>query len=138
MKPASLVTDNIAELLVKIVEFTQTRQKVLTRNINNLRSPGFIPCDLDVDEFSELLNCAVDEHLRAHRLLLRDTENIKFGPSGAFQVKPVPDDHAKKLLEHSPDQYIELQINKLMQNSINQRIATELLKQKQGAVSIFD
>ena len=130
MKPPSLVTDNIAELLVKILEFTQTRQKVLTRNINNLRSPGFVPCDLDVDEFSELL--------RAHRLLLRDTENIKFGPSGAFQVEPVPDDHAKKLLEHNPDQYIELQINKLMQNSINQKIATELLKQKQGAVSIFD
>jgi flagellar basal body rod protein FlgB len=52
MNLPSLITDNITELLVKIIEFTQRRQKILIRNINNVRSPGFVPKDLAVDEFS--------------------------------------------------------------------------------------
>ena len=138
MKPSSLITDNVTELLVKIIEFTQTRQKILTRNINNLHTLDFVPQDLVVDEFSDLLNGAIDEHVRNQRLMLRDTQNFKFGSSGDFDVKPVVDQHAKELRDQNPDEYIELQVNKLTENSLNQRIATELLKQKQGIVSIFD
>jgi len=138
MKPSALVTDNVTELLVKIIEFTQTRQKILTQNINNIRTVGFAPQDLPVDEFSDLLNAAIDEHIRNRRLMLRDTENFKFGSGGSLQLKPVTDQRAKKLREHKPDEYLELQINKLLENSLNQRIATELLKQKQGLISIFD
>ena len=58
MNLASLITDNIAELLVKIIEFTRTRHKILARNIYNVESPGFVPKDLVTDEFSDLLNCA--------------------------------------------------------------------------------
>ncbi|MHC4344999.1 MAG: hypothetical protein ACYSUP_09975 [Planctomycetota bacterium] len=138
MKPSSLVTDNITELLVKIIEFTQTRQKILTQNVNNIHTLGFVPQDFAVDEFSDLLNGAIDEHIRSHRLLLRDTDNFKFGLSGSLELKPVDDEQAKDLREQKPDEYLELQINKLLENSLNQRIATELLKQKQGLISIFD
>ena len=138
MNLASLITDNIAELLVKIVEFTQTRQKILSRNINNVHSFDFVPKDLEVDEFSELLSEAIDEHIRNQRLVLRDTENIKFGMSGSFEAKPVVDEYAKELLEESRDEYLELQISKLMENSLNQRVAAELLRQKQGMISIFE
>jgi len=136
MNLSSLITDNVAELLVKIIEFTQTRQKILTRNINNIYNPGFAPKDLLVDEFSDLMNNAIDEHIRSYRLVLRDTENIKFGVSGSFEAKPVEDKYAKELLEEDIDEYIELQINKLLENSLNQRIAAELLKQRQGIVSV--
>ena len=132
-----MITDNITELLVKIIEFTQIRQKILARNINNVRSPGFVPKDLDVDEFHELLNSAIDEHARSRRLLLRDTESIKFGTNGSFEVKPVADKYAKELLEENRDEYLKLQKNKLLENSLNQRVAAELLKQKQGMISIF-
>ena len=138
MNQPSLITDNIAELLVKIIEFTQTRQKILTQNINNIHSPGFVPKDLVVDEFSDLLNHAIDEHIQNQRLVLRDTENIKFGISGSFEVKPVVDKYAKELLEENPDEYLELQINKLLENSLNQRVAAELLRQKQRMISIFE
>jgi len=136
MNLSSLITDNVTELLVKIIEFTQTRQKILTRNINNIYNPGFVPKDLLVDEFSDLMNDAIDEHIRSYRLVLRDTENIKFGVSGSFEAKPVEDKYAKELLEEDIDEYIELQINKLLENSLNQRIAAELLKQRQGIVSV--
>jgi len=138
MNLPSLITDNITELLVKIIEFTQTRQKILTENVNNIHSSGFAPKDLAVDEFSDVMNQAIDEHIRSQRLILRDTENIKFGAAGSFEVKPSVDEYAQELLEENRDKYLELQINKLLENSLNQRVAAELLRQKQGMVSIFE
>jgi len=136
MNLTSLITDNITEILVKIIKFTETRQKILTRNITNIHDPGFVPKDLAVNEFSNSLNNAIDEHIRNQRLVLRDTENVKFGVSGSFKVKPLVDECGKELLEESRDEYLELQINKLSENSLNQRVAAELLRQKQRPVSI--
>lgn len=138
MNLTTMITDNITEVLVKIIEFTQIRQKVLTQNINNIHVPAFVPKDLEVDEFSDLLNNAISEHSRSRRLVLCDTENIKFGAAGSFEVKPVVDEYAKEVLEENRDEYLELQINKLLENSLNQRVAAELLKQKQGLISIFE
>ena len=138
MNLTALITDNITEVLVKIIEFTQIRQKILTQNVNNIHSAGFVPKDLEVDEFSDLLSNAINEHSQSRRLLFCDTENIKFGTGGSFGVKPVVDKYAKELLEENRDEYLELQINKLLENSLNQRVAAELLKQKQGAISIFE
>ena len=138
MNLASLITDNIAELLVKIIEFTRTRHKILARNIYNVESPGFVPKDLVTDEFSDLLNCAIDGHIASRRLLLRDTDNIKFGINGSFTAKPVVDRYAKELLNENRDEYIECQINKLLENSLNQRVAAELLRQKSEMISTFE
>ena len=131
MNLASLVTDNIAELLVKIIEFTQARHKILVRNIYDVENPGFIPKDLVADEFSELLNCAIDGHVANQRLLLRDTDNIKFGKNGTFAVKPVVDRYAKELLNENIGEYVRWQIDKLLENMLNQRIAAALLRRKQ-------
>lgn len=138
MEPTSMITDNIAELLVKIIEFTHTRQKVITHNIRNMHRLGFIPADLAVDEFSDSLNSAINEHARNRCLVLYDSENVKFGAEGNFEVKPTTDHQALNLLKKSPDEYLEIQIGKLLENSINQRVATELLKRKHGMVSIFE
>jgi len=137
MNPSSLIADNITELLVKVIEFTQIRQKILIRNINNIGSPGFVPKDLAVNEFSELLSDAIDEHIRSQRLVFRDTENIKFGINGSFEVKPAVDKYAKELLEENQGEYVALQINKLRENSLHQRAAIELLRQKKRTISIL-
>ncbi|MHC4159603.1 MAG: hypothetical protein ACYSSO_11060 [Planctomycetota bacterium] len=138
MKLPSLITDNITELLVKIIKFTQSRQKILVRNIKSIRSFGFIPEDLAVDEFSSVLSDAVTEHSQSQRLVLCDTENVKFGAAGNFEAKPTVDEYAKELLETSRDEYLELQISKLLENSLNQRIAAEMLKQRKGTISVFE
>ena len=135
MNLTSLVTDNITELLVKIIEFTCTRQKIIIRNITNMNNPGFVPKKLAVKEFSGLLNNAINEHLQNQRLLLRDTESIKFGTSGSFEIKPTVDKQSKLLLEKNRDEYLEEQINSLLENSLNQKVATELLRQKQEPIS---
>ena len=113
MNLMSLLTDNITEILIKIVKFTQTRQKILIQNIINVKNPGFVPKELEVNEFSDVLNNAIDEHVRNRRLVLRDTENIKFGASGSIELQPIVDEHGIKLLEEDRDEYFERQINKL-------------------------
>jgi len=138
MNLQSLVTDNVSELLVKILEFTENRQIVLTRNINCMHISGFVPMDLAVDEFSELLNIALEEHICNQRLVLCDTENIKFGVDSGLEVKTVVDDCALELLEESRDEYIEEQIDKLLENALNQRVAAELLKDRQEVSALFE
>jgi flagellar basal body rod protein FlgB len=138
MNLTSLITDNVTELLVKIIEFTQNRQKILTQNINNIHSPGFVPKDLAVEEFCGLLNNAINEHTQSRRLLFCDTKNIKFGAACSLEAQPTIDKYAKELLEENRNEYIELQINKLLENSLNQRVAAELLRQKQEMTSIFE
>ena len=138
MNLQSLITDNIAEVLVKIIEFTHTRQRILTENLNNVHNSDFVPKDLAVDEFSELLHGAIDEHIANQRLMLRDTNNIKFGSDGRFHVKATIDNDALAVLQKDKDEYIEMQVNKLLENALNQRLAAELLRQKQQMISIID
>jgi flagellar basal body rod protein FlgB len=137
MNLASLATDNITELLIKIVKFTRNRQKILTDNVNNVHKPGFIPMDLPADEFSDLMNHAISEHIINQRLVLCDSDNVKFGHGGSFEVKPIVDEYAKSLLEDSHNEYLGQQIDKLLENSLNQRVACELIKQRTEGISIF-
>jgi hypothetical protein len=58
--------------------------------------------------------------------------------SGRFEAKAVVDEYAKELFEENRDKYLELQISKLLENSLNQRVAAELLRQKQGMLSVFE
>lgn len=136
MNLMSLITDNISEILIKIVKFTQTRQKILIQNIINVQNPGFVPKELEVNEFSVVLNNAIDEHVLNRRLVLQDTENIKFGARGSIELKSIVDEHGIKLLEENQDEYIVRQIHKLWENSLNQKLAAELLRHKQGTIPI--
>jgi len=131
MNLSSTITDNIAELLAKIIKFTERRHQVLTHNIEAVETPGFVPRDLNVAEFADLITEAVSEHVRSKRLLLRDSENVKFGPGGSFEAIPIVDDYAKWLFENDTEKYLKLQIDKLCENLINKRTAVEMLDGKQ-------
>ena len=137
MNLTSLITDNITEILIKIVKFTQSRQKILIQNIINIHDPGFVPKELEVDEFSNVLNNAIDEHVQNQRLVLCDTENIKFHATGDLELKTIIDERGERLLEEDRDEYIEWQIDKLWENSLSQKVAAELLRQKEGTVEIY-
>ncbi len=126
------IPDNVSEVLVKIIRFTDLRRRFLHQNIHHVDDPGFTPRDLPVREFAEVLSEAVAEHLRSHRLLFRDTAGVKFGPNNTMQIQPVVDTHAWGLLRTDRDEYMELQINKLLENSLNRQIAQELLRHQCG------
>ncbi len=57
MNLTSLITDNITEILIKIVKFTQSLQKILVQNIINIHNPGFVPKELVLDM---LVDCIVE------------------------------------------------------------------------------
>jgi len=135
MNLPALITDNVTELLLKIIEFTQRRQKILIQNVNAMHTCDFVPKDLPVDEFSKLMQQAVSEHTNSQRLVLCDGRHIKFGANGSFKAAPIIDEQARMLFEQDRDEYLRGQISKLLENSLNQRIATELLKQKQAGAS---
>ena len=131
------VTDNITEVLGIIIKFTQARRKILSSNINHANRAGYVPKDLEVDVFSRLISNAINEHIQYQRLVLCDTQTIKFGVGGSLETKPVVDENAKSLREKNLVEYLELQTQKLQENSINYKVANELVKQNQGMVSIF-
>jgi hypothetical protein len=132
MMRTAFVADNISDVLVKIIYFTQLRRQVLHENLHHAGDPEFTPKDMPVREFAEALNVAVAEHLQNRRLLFRDTPNIKFGPDNTMEAWPVADPNADALLQTSRDDYTELQINKLLENCLNRHVAEELLRQKSG------
>lgn len=135
MEFSSPIRDNLSELLVTIVHFTERRRDVLYENMHNTRTPGFTPRDMPVLEFVQILNGAIAEHLQHQRLLFCDSENIQFGKNSVMAITPVPDGPAKTLLHTDRDQYMELQVGKLLENSLNRKVATELLRLKCGASS---
>jgi hypothetical protein len=133
MMQTASIADNISDILVKIICFTQLRRRVLHENLHKAHDPGFTPQDMPVREFADALNIAVAEHLQNDRLLFRDTPSIRFGPNNTMEIRPVADLHADALLHTNQDQYTELQISKLMENCLNRKVAEELLRQKCGA-----
>jgi flagellar basal body rod protein FlgB len=131
MKVTTVTIDNITEVLTRIIEFTERRREILTRNLFDYKSSDFQPKDLPVCEFAECMTEAVSEHLRSERLLLCDKDNVTFGEEGSFDALPVVDSAARNLLNTDTKQYLQMQIHKLSENLMNNRIAVELLKQKQ-------
>lgn len=131
----SLIPDNLSELLAKIVQFTASRRTILYQNIREMRTPGFVPQDLPVFEFVHAMNGAIAEHLLSQRLLFRDTENIKFGENGAMNVSPVVDTHAEVLLGADTNEYLGHQVDRLLENSLNRKVAENLLRLKSEVLS---
>jgi hypothetical protein len=137
MELLSLVSDNLSDLLAKIVRFTELRRDVLYENIHRTRTPGFAPRDLPILEFVQILNGAIAEHLQHQRLLFSDSENIRFGENGAMDITALPDEAAQSLLEANRDEYMEYQVGKLLENSLNRKVARELLRLKCGIPTVL-
>lgn len=126
------ITDNITDVLLKIVEFTEQRREILTQNILEVDSEDFVPKDLDVSGFADLMTVAISEHLKNERLLLCDTDNIRFCREGSLEMTPIADDEAEQLLKADRRKYLEYQVEKLSENLVNNKVASELLQQKQN------
>ncbi len=131
MKPCTDTIDNVTDVLSRIIDYTERRRDVLTRNIFDYSQEGFYPQDLPEAEFAERMTEAITEHLRSERLMFCDSEHIQFGDGSGFVIHPVTDHAAKQLLGSSVSDYLRSQIQKLSENLMNNRIAAELLRHQQ-------
>ena len=120
-------TDNIMEVLSKILEFTEHRRALITQNIMNVNTPGYEPRDLDVTEFADLMTQAISEHIHNQRLLLCDGKHIHFGQEGSFETTSIADEPAAELLATNSKEYLRYQTAKLSENLLNSHVAGNLL-----------
>jgi flagellar basal body rod protein FlgB len=130
MKIKDRQTDNVIEILCKILEFTDRRGKVLHNNIVNINTEDYRPADLDAATFADLMGQALSEHLISDRLILIDSEYIKFGPNGTFEALCVTDTEAYELLGTDTKQYLKQQMIKISENQRNKKAAVQLIQQK--------
>lgn len=128
MNLLSLVTDNLTEVLLKILRFTELRRDVLYHNLQRAEDEGFRPQDMPVVEFAAVLEAAVAEHVHSHRLIFRDTDNIRFGPNGSMELRITPDERAEACLHTDRNAYIRHQKQLWRENTLNQAVAQELLE----------
>ena len=135
MKLSTVTTDNLTEILTKVIEFTDRRGSILSKNILNVNSENFTPKDLDAEGFADLMAGALSEHLINNRILLKDNDNFKFGADGFFEAAPVTDHQAMTLKQNDTKQYLDQQLKRLSENRVNKRIACRLLTQKQRKYS---
>ncbi len=137
MKTEPEIMDNITELLLRIIDYTERRRDILTRNIFDYRQENYCPRDLPEAEFALRMTEAVSEHVRSDRLLFCDSEHIQFHHGGGFDIQPIADSQAKNLLNNNVHDYLKLQIQKLSENLMNNRIAAELLRHQQSRHSEY-
>lgn len=130
MDLSSLVRDNVDEVLVKIIQFTHIRHRVILENINNCHSAGFIPRQVDVEGFAKIISIALSEHRRTRRLVLCDSDSVSFMPGGRLSIKLKIDAAARSLFEQDFGQYLHLQRQRLNENVVNNKTACALLGHK--------
>jgi hypothetical protein len=127
MNLLSLVPDNLTEVLLKILRFTELRHKVLYRNLQCAEDAGFRPEDMPAAEFATVLDRAVAEHLQSHRLVFRDSDNVRFGPNGSMELRATIDERADALLRTDRSAYVQYVKQLCRENALNRLVAEGLL-----------
>jgi flagellar basal body rod protein FlgB len=137
MKITTKKIDNVTEVLTKVLEFTDRRARLLHKNILNVTNKSYRPADLDAAAFADIMGNALSEHLISDRLLLIDSENIKFGPDGHFEATEVIDQQAGQLLKNDSKEYLKTQMKKISENQMNQKVAAHLIERKKQKTKLI-
>jgi flagellar basal body rod protein FlgB len=130
MDLSSLIRDNIDDILVKIIQFTHIRHRIILENIENCHTVGFVPRQVNVEDFAKVISVALSEHQRTNRLVLCDSETVIFSSGGRLSIKPQIDTAAHRLFKEDFDRYICQQRQELNENAINNRTACALFGHK--------
>jgi hypothetical protein len=138
MTMSTIATDHIEELLFLVIGFTRSRRRVLMDNLHRMDVEGFFPQDLAVKEFSEQLHAAITEHMSRHRLILRDNPHVRFDEEGRLDLLCETDHHARQLLDSDPKAYQRYQMQRLLENALNEEIALKMLRAYTGRVAHED
>ena len=131
---SAIATDHIEELLFLVIDFTRSRRRVLMDNLHLMDVEGFVPQDLAVQEFSEQIHAAITEHMIHHRLLFQDNPHVRFDEEGRLELLCETDHHARELLDSDTQAYQRYQMQRLLENALNEEIALKMLRAYTGRV----
>ena len=136
MDLSSLIRDNVDDILVKIIQFTHIHHRIILKNIENCHTVGFVPRQVNVEDFARVISMALSEHQRSKRLVLCDSETVSFSSGGRLSIKPQIDTVAQRLFKEDFDRYICQQRQKLNENAINNKTACALFGHKLRSAKI--
>ncbi len=127
MKLENPVTLILSELLSLIKTFSCLRHQQLLKNLNGVDTPGYIPEDLPVTPFAEAMHIAINEYLLSQRLVMVDSDCVRFGCNGTFTVKRQIDVEAQALLVSDKIAYKELILTRMHENTLSEKATQEIL-----------
>jgi flagellar basal-body rod protein FlgB len=120
---------NAAELSAR---FAEARQQVLAENLANIDTPGYQTRRLDQTVFQRALRDAVDqaEQGNTSSLNLRDTPQLRIGPDGRPEFRPVLEPAQNVLFHDGTNARLERLMSDVNENAISYELATSALRSR--------
>jgi flagellar basal-body rod protein FlgB len=118
--------------LQKMLAFTEARHRVLTENVANADTPGYVTKQLDPSEFQRALRSAVDEteHSPNAQLRVKGGDEFREDAYGHLEVTPTTEPAGNILFHDGTNMRIEKQMSMLAENAMMYQTASELLKNR--------
>lgn len=136
---AGLFDNGSMQVLERMAQFTESRQKVLAHNVANLSTPYFKPRDVDPKGFQHELGRAIDRRRRtatptAGKLTLRNTRSVRV-EDDRLQLRP--DGSNRNILFHDQNNRdLEREMQSLAENGMAFQVATDFLRSRYGILEM--
>lgn len=116
--------------LEKLLAFTEARHRVLTENVANIDTPGYVTKELDPAKFQQTLRQAIDSSRAANHadVHLGATEQFHEDADGHLAVTPTTRTAENVLFHDGTNSSVERQMAMLAENAMMHQTATELLR----------
>ena len=118
--------------LEKMLAFTEARHRVLTENIANVDTPGYVTRQLDPRMFQRALRKAIDASRESGDPVLHveSTRQFRTTADGSLEVTPVAEPAENVLFHDGTNGQIERQMAMLAENAMMHQTVTELLRSR--------
>ncbi len=116
--------------LEKMLAFTQARHRVLTENVANIDTPGYVTRQLDPKAFQQALRRAIDAARPSDPadLRLAATDQFHQREDGHLVITPTTEPAENVLFHDGTNSRIERQMAMLAENAMMHQAVTELLR----------
>lgn len=135
---ADVVNQGNVPVLEKMLAFTEARHRMLTENVANIDTPGYVARQLDPKAFQKALRKAIDAN-KAYRpsgdtsggqvpFTLPASDQFRQDAEGRLVVTPGEQPPENVLFHDGTNARIERQMSMLAENAMAHQAATELLR----------
>jgi flagellar basal-body rod protein FlgB len=126
---ADVVNRGEVPALEKMLAFTEARHRVLTENVANVDTPGYVTRELDPAAFQQALRRAVTSSRQAGgELRIEGSDQFHEDASGHLVVTPTTQPAENVLFHDGTNGRIERQMAMLAENAMMHQTITELLR----------
>lgn len=127
-----LISSPMSKAAELSARFSEARHQVLAENLANINTPGYQTRRLDVSAFQRALQEAVDQAdaSGARTLNLRDTAQLRVGPDGQPEFRPVLEPAQNVLFHDGTNARLERLMSDVNENALSHELATSALRSR--------